>query len=140
MKIDWASERQLFPAVTKQTYLLTAAVGPISTSVYSSYQNHYKSLLENGDVNWIKNIDMLEQVRAKTAQFLGSNGDHEIAFTANTSLAMNLLALIFKTKLQNQSRPLRVLSCKEEFPSTTVPWLNHGFEVIQAQLVIWYQR
>lgn len=132
MSINWENERELYPAVTKQTYLLTGAVGPISKNVYASYQNHYRSLYEVGDINWMENVETLDLVREQTARFLGATGAHEIAFTANTSMAMNLLAMTFKSRLEKANKPLKILSCNEEFPSTTIPWLHHGFEVIQV--------
>lgn len=141
--IDWDQERQDFPAALSHTYLLTAAVGPISNPVYRAYERHYRGLLENGDYNWLDNVNMLDQVRVRAAQFLGASSPQEVGFSNSTSMAMNYLATMMARHLRSRGVPLRILSCQEEFPSTTVPWLYQGFEVSQvpaAQLIAEIER
>jgi selenocysteine lyase/cysteine desulfurase len=141
--IDWNQERQNFPAALSHAYLLTAAVGPISNLVYRAYERHYRGLLENGDYNWLDNVNRLEQVRVQAAQFLAASSPQEVGFSSSTSMAMNYLATMMASHLRQSGAPLRILSCQEEFPSTTVPWLYQKFEVIQvpaAQLMAEVER
>ncbi|MCB0365034.1 MAG: aminotransferase class V-fold PLP-dependent enzyme [Bdellovibrionaceae bacterium] len=130
--VNWQDERRLYPAASAQTYLLTAAVGPISSPVMSSYQNHYQSLLQSGDIDWMENVEMLGHVRELTAQFINAHGAHEVAFGPNTSMAMNFLAMGFSSLLKSHGKKQKILSCREEFPSSTIPWLHHKYEVTQV--------
>lgn len=128
----WDIERSNYPAAQNNTYLMTAAAGPLSNSVHHRLLTHLNQLHERGDVNWVGTMDEIEECRQRTAHFIGAQSSEEIAFTGNTSLAMNLLAMTFKQILLRQDKPLSLLSCKEEFPSTTLPWLHHGFELTQV--------
>ncbi|MCB0384180.1 MAG: aminotransferase class V-fold PLP-dependent enzyme, partial [Bdellovibrionales bacterium] len=130
--INWENERGLYPAASAQTYLLTAAVGPISSPVHKTYQLHYQSLLQSGDINWMENVEMLGLVREASAGFINASEAREIAFTPNTSMAMNFLAMGIAGYLDRSAKPRKILSCQEEFPSSTIPWLHHKYEVVQV--------
>lgn len=135
MSPNWEMERAKFPAAQNQTYLLTAAAGPLSQAARQAYEAHYSQLLEHGDIHWLKTLEEIEESRREIVPFIGAHNESEIAFTSNTSLAMNLLAMTFKELLLRQKKPLSVLTCKEEFPSTTLAWIHHGFQVNQVSAV-----
>jgi selenocysteine lyase/cysteine desulfurase len=135
MSPNWEMERAQFPAAQNQTYLLTAAAGPLSQAAWKAYQEHYSELLEHGDIHWLKTLEEIEETRREIVPFIDAHNESEIAFTSNTSLAMNLLAMTFKELLLRQKKPLSVLTCKEEFPSTTLAWIHHGFQVNQVSAV-----
>ncbi|MCB0362815.1 MAG: aminotransferase class V-fold PLP-dependent enzyme, partial [Bdellovibrionales bacterium] len=130
---DWEKERLQYPALQNQTYLMTAAAGPLSQAVYESYQRHFKELYENGDIHWLLNLDSIETSRRGAMSFIGAHCESEVAFTGNTSLTMNLFAMSFKSLLHSQNRELSVLTCKEEFPSTSLPWIHHGYKIHQVE-------
>lgn len=70
---------------------------------------------------WKKWLRGVEEVRGKVARFINAK-ESEIAFTASTSLGMNMIAGILQGKGD-------VITMDDEFPSSTFPWLNRGYKV-----------
>ena len=119
--VDWNKIRNQFPAAKKYIYLNAAGGSPISRSTAREGRRFYDEILAGGDVPWEKWLKQQEEVREKVAKFLNADKS-EIAFTSNTSQGMNIVAQIFKGKGS-------VLTMNDEFPSSTIPWLNQKYKV-----------
>jgi len=62
-----------------------------------------------------------DETRVKLARLINAS-PAEIGFTTNTSTGMNLISLMLRGEGE-------VLTLKDEFPSSTVAWINNGFKV-----------
>ncbi len=81
----------------------------------------YEEMLAEGDVPWGRWLDEVEEVRAKLARLIGARRD-EIAFTYSSSHGMNLVAQLVRVSGV-------VLTMADEFPSSSLPWLQQGRRV-----------
>ncbi len=120
-QIDWQAIRKLFPAVERYTYLNTASGGVMSAYAAEAARRYYDEAHTQADVLWDEWCDRAEQVRHQTARFLNADPD-EIAFLPNASLGLNLAAHLFDDHGG-------VLTTEDEFPSDTLPWLQHNHPV-----------
>ncbi len=116
--VDWNNVREEFPVCKKYVYLNPAGGSPVSQSAANEGKRFYDEMLEFGDTYWDTWLERTEKVRASLAEFIGA-GREEIGFTTNTSHGMNLVAQFLKNKGT-------VLTMRDEFPSTTFPWINQG--------------
>ncbi|MBW6534567.1 MAG: aminotransferase class V-fold PLP-dependent enzyme [Mariniphaga sp.] len=119
--VDWQKVREEFPVCKKYVYLNPAGGSPVSQSAADEGKQFYDEMLEYGDTFWETWLERTEKVRIDLARFIGA-GREEIGFTTNTSHGMNLVAHILK----NQGN---VLTMRDEFPSSTFPWLNQGTKI-----------
>jgi selenocysteine lyase/cysteine desulfurase len=119
--VDWQKVREEFPVCAKYVYLNPAGGSPVSKSAADEGKRFYDEMLEFGDTCWETWLERTEKVRNNLARLIGAERD-EIGFTTNTSHGMNLVAHILK----NQGN---VLTMRDEFPSTTFPWLNQGTKI-----------
>ena len=123
-KPNWNTIRDLFPAAKKYAYLATAGAPPISIPASQAGIRYYEEMASQGDLPWDRWLAEVETVRAKTANFIGANPE-EIAFTFSSSHGMNLVAQMFGTKGE-------ILTLADEFPSSTLPWLQQRSTIYQA--------
>ncbi|HKJ78680.1 MAG TPA: aminotransferase class V-fold PLP-dependent enzyme [Prolixibacteraceae bacterium] len=114
--VDWKEIRKEFPVCEKYVYLNPAGGSPVSKSAADEGKRFYDEMLEFGDTYWETWLKRTENVRTSLADFIGAERE-EIGFTTNTSHGMNLVAQMLKDKGI-------VLTMRDEFPSTTFPWLN----------------
>ena len=114
--IDWNKIREEFPVCKRYVYLNPAGGSPVSMSAATEGKRFYDEMLEFGDTYWETWLERTEKVRAQLAAFISAGRD-EIGFTTNTSHGMNLVAQFLKSKGT-------VLTMRDEFPSTTFPWIN----------------
>ena len=119
--VDWNEVRKEFPVCKKYVYLNPAGGSPVSQSAANEGKRFYDEMLEFGDTYWETWLERTEKVRRTLAEFIGAMRE-EIGFTTNTSHGMNLVAQMLKDKGT-------VLTMRDEFPSTTFPWLNQGTEI-----------
>ncbi len=119
--VDWDKVREEFPVCKKLVYLNPAGGSPVSKSAADEGKRFYDEMLEFGDTYWETWLERTENVRTSLAEFIGATRE-EIGFTTNTSHGMNLVAQFLKNKGT-------VLTMRDEFPSTTIPWLNQGTEI-----------
>ena len=118
---DWKEVRKEFPVCEKYVYLNPAGGSPVSKSAADEGKRFYDEMLEFGDTYWDTWLERTENVRSSLAEFIGAERE-EIGFTTNTSHGMNLVAQMLKDKGT-------VLTMRDEFPSTTFPWLNQGTKI-----------
>ncbi len=119
--VDWNKVRDEFPVCKKYVYLNPAGGSPVSLSAANEGKRFYDEMLEFGDTYWETWLDRTETTRKALAEFIGAGRD-EIGFTTNTSHGMNLVAQFLKNKGP-------ILTMRDEFPSTTFPWLNQGTKI-----------
>lgn len=120
-KIDWKAARGLFPALKKYTFVNAAGGAPLARPVAAAGAQYYAEALAHGDAYWDKWLERLEDARAGLARFIGAS-PKEVAFTLNTSHGMSLVAGALKGRGT-------VLTMQDEFPSSTLAWLNAGYKV-----------
>ncbi len=113
--------RKQFPACKKYVYLNPAGGSPVSKNVYKAASTYYHEMLHEGDTLYETWLDRTENVRKKLADFIGA-GEDEVLFTANTSHGMNLIALML-------NKGDEIITMEDEFPSSTIPWIHHGYKV-----------
>jgi len=118
----WDTVRQEFPVCNKYTYLNAAGGSPVSLRASDEAQRFYKEMSMYGDLYYDQWIEQTEEIRQRLASYIGAE-KNEIAFTTNTSQGMNLIA----HWLKDQGK---VISMMDEFPSSTLPWINQGKEII----------
>lgn len=120
-KPDWKAARALFPSLKKYTFVNAAGGAPIARPVAAAGARYYAEALAHGDAYWEKWLERLETTRAGLARFIGAF-PREVAFTLNTSHGMSLVAGALKGRGA-------VLTMQDEFPSSTLAWLNAGCKV-----------
>ena len=118
---DWKKTRALFPALKKYTFVNAAGGAPLARPVAEAGAAYYKEALAHGDAYWERWLERQEAARADLARLIGA-APAEVAFTLNTSHGMSLVAGALKGRGE-------VLTMRDEFPSTTLAWLNAGFKV-----------
>jgi cysteine desulfurase/selenocysteine lyase len=120
----WESElRQRFPALRSWTYLNSAAAGPITLEVARAGCEVFESLLGGGDADWEAHLALVEEARALLAVLVGAQ-PREVGFTRNTSHGASLVAQM----LWDDGRRTAV-ALEDEFPASTLPFLQRGFDV-----------
>jgi cysteine desulfurase / selenocysteine lyase len=119
--MDWQTVRDLFPAMQTYTYLNTAAAAPLSLYAAREGKRYYEEMLLHGDVAWDHLLTQTEEVRQKLANLLHAQAE-ELAFTYSSSHGMNLIAQILAGRGE-------VLAPADEFPSSTLPWLQQQYAV-----------
>lgn len=119
--VDWNKVRDEFPVCKKYVYLNPAGGSPVSQSAADEGKRFYDEMLEHGDTYWETWLERTEGIRSELAKFIGAERE-EIGFTTNTSHGMNLVAQFLKDKGT-------ILTMRDEFPSTTFPWLNQKTEI-----------
>lgn len=123
--IDWDKIREEFPVCKKMVYLNPAGGSPVSMSAATEAKRFYDEMLEHGDTYFDTWLQRTEEIRTRLADFIHAERE-EIGFTTNTSHGMNLVAHFLKDKGS-------VLTMRDEFPSTTFPWLNQKTPVYFAE-------
>lgn len=119
--INWQNIRKQFPVLEKYIYLNPAGGSPMSVMAAEAGKRYFDEMVAEGDVPYERWMERTEDVRGKLASLLNAGVD-EIGFTANTSSAMSMIALMLKGEGE-------VLTMRDEFPSSTVPWINLGYNV-----------
>jgi selenocysteine lyase/cysteine desulfurase len=118
---DWKAARALFPSLKKYTFLNAAGGAPLARPVAAAGARYYEEALAHGDAYWEHWLERMEQARADLARFIGA-APEEVGFTINTSHGMSLVAGALKGRGT-------VLTMRDEFPSSTLAWLNAGYKV-----------
>jgi selenocysteine lyase/cysteine desulfurase len=120
-KTDWKTVRAVVRALKKYTDLLAPGAAPLARPVAEAGARYYEEALAHGDAYWDKWLARMEEARGALARFINAS-PQEVAFTLNTSHGMSLVAGAFKGRGT-------VLTMRDEFPSSTLAWLNAGYKV-----------
>lgn len=118
---DWNKIRQDFPITQDFVYLDAASLSPIPRQVMEVGKNYYNELMTRGDLAYEGWSNGIEVTRSLIANNLNADVS-EIAFVQNTSLGMNLVAQMLPEKGE-------MLTVDDEFPSSTIPWIQQDFSV-----------
>lgn len=118
---DWNAVRAKFPVCSRLTYLNAAGGSPMCAEASAEGKRYFDEMLLYGDSCWDDWIERSETVRNKLAAFIGALKE-EVGFCPNTSTAMGIIAQLLKDGNA-------VLTMDEEFPSSTIPWINQQHEV-----------
>lgn len=122
--MNWHTElRGKFPALRSWTYVNTAAAGPIAYEVARAGCEVYESMLGGGDEHWEKHLSAQEQARQDLAALAGCEPT-QLGFTRNTSHSAALAA-----QMLWEAGKRTVVALEDEFPASTIPFLNRGFDV-----------
>lgn len=121
MSRDWDDLRQDFPGTKERVYLNAASGSLTPRWVREAVTRYQQELEDGGDDHWDLWLAQMEVVRERVARFIGAQAD-EIAFVANTSEGMNILA-----DLVAGDGP--VLSDELEFPAITLPFIHRGAQM-----------
>lgn len=125
-----ADVRSLFPVTNNYVYLNNAAVAPISLPVFEAMQRYTRDLLDCGLVHWREWGAEVERVRGLAAQLIHAQS-HEIAFVANTSTGLSVIANGLDWRAGDN-----VVTAECEFPANQQPWFrwqSAGVEIRQAK-------
>jgi len=120
-KIDWNAVRSEFPVCSRYTYLNAAGGSPLSSSAAIEGKRFYDEMLTYGDTYWDIWLERTKRIRENTAKFIGAHTE-EIAFISNTSSGMGIIA-----NMLNKCGD--IITMEDEFPSSTIPWLNLGYKI-----------
>jgi cysteine desulfurase / selenocysteine lyase len=118
---DWNSVRNEFPVCKKFIYLNAAGGSPVSIRSAGEAKRFYDEMLTGGDTCWDTWLERTEIIREKLARFIHAEKE-EIAFTTNTSTAMNYAAAMLRGEGD-------VVTMEDEFPSSTFPWINQNYKL-----------
>lgn len=129
-----AIRQQEFPITSHTTYLKNAATGPALPQVLKATSRYYQELMDSGDLMWEEWATRRDAARAQLARLINAEPD-EIAFTANTSAGMNLIADATEDRGD-------VIASRLEFPVSTVPFLYRGkrIEFIEDESATFSER
>ena len=108
--------RSLFPALSKYTYLNSAAVSPIPTTAIAAVHKQLDDVSHNGSSNYLEWIATKNRARAMAAKMLGVRAE-QIAFMRNTSDGFAAAANGIRWKTTDN-----IVSYEQEFPANFYPW------------------
>lgn len=113
--------REQFPILSKYTYLNTARFGALPKSVTNIQKQFLEQLNTDGSWSFERWSGIYENTRRESSQLIGCSSDNTF-FLPNVSLGFNMAA---------QYLPKRKVIClKGDFPSVSLTWEPHGFEVL----------
>ena len=123
--IDWGKYRKEFPILETYAYFNTARFCALPASVIKIQKRYLEGLAENGSWNFSEWSETYEEARENTAHLIGSNKDN-IFFIPNVSTGINLASLYLTKK--------KVVLLEGDFPSVTLPWTSHGFDIEKVKM------
>jgi len=118
---NWEEIRKQFPVLQKSIYLNPAGGSPMSLSAAKEGKRYFDEMVSEGDSPYEEWMERTEEARHKLSRLINASPS-EIGFTTNTSTGMNLISLMLNGVGE-------VLTLRDEFPSSTIPWINNGFNV-----------
>jgi len=101
---------------------MSAAAGILHPDALEVSKNFLDQLHQQGDKCWELNVVAMDEVRVLAAQLLNSKPE-EICFVSSSSMAFSLAAQLLKNKGHR-----KFFSFREEFPTSTLPFINAGLE------------
>lgn len=121
----WEKIRADYPVCNNYTYIGTNGGGPVSTPYVQKAQQLLTELSEKGRGVMATWDPQLLPIRKLVAKMIHADAS-EIAFITNTSQAMGLLTGMFPKEYE-------IITMRDEFPSSFVPWLHLGYQVHFAE-------
>lgn len=84
-------------------------------------KRYFDEMVSEGDLPYEEWMERTEEARHKLSRLINASPP-EIGFTTNTSTGMNIISQMLKGVGD-------VLTLRDEFPSSTISWINNGFKV-----------
>lgn len=109
----------LFPVTERLVYMNHAAVGPLARASVERAHSVAVDISENGDDHWFDRLAEYERVRTLAARLLGAQAAHEVAFVANTSDGLSVVANGLDWREGDN-----IVGANCEFPSNVYPWMR----------------
>jgi selenocysteine lyase/cysteine desulfurase len=131
MTTDWKKIRDDFPVTKTHAYFLSAAMSPLPVSVFEALAGEYRKVMLDGDIHYEEDLRKCDALSSDLAGLLGTKADN-MAFVANTSTAMSLIALAFQDRVP---KPFNVVSLEDEFPASTLGFEHRGIEMRYVRAV-----
>ncbi len=117
----WSKIRSDFPVFSNYVYLQTQGGGPISNSLITETNKRLVELsVSGGEICNEWDVD-IAQAKESLGALLTCSIEN-LAFIPSTSFAMNTLAYTLDNKVS-------VLTFKDDFPNSSLPWINNGYNV-----------
>jgi cysteine desulfurase / selenocysteine lyase len=116
--VDWGVFRRQMPVARQWAYLDHAAVAPLSGPAHDALLHWTEDAAANGSAHYPVWSRQVEHLRTLAAGMIGAIPE-EIAFVANTTAGINLVAEGFPWKPGDN-----VVTRADEFPANQYPWLN----------------
>lgn len=122
--------RAAFPHTAERgIYLNHAALSPLPAATVAAVQRSLENRQRFPVDDFLStDFPVLEQTRERLAQLIGATDGSRIAFTPNTSFALNIIASGFPFAPGDE-----VLIFDEEFPSNVYPWLVQQARGVQVR-------
>ncbi len=112
-----------YPVLKMGAYLMNAAIGGVHIKTARAISGFSTQTLNQGAIKDIRYFNLLEDTRTVVSSFINVDKD-DVAISSNTSMNMNLFAMMLK-----EEGFKKVIAPSIEFPSSTLPWFHHGYEV-----------
>lgn len=128
--VDIDTARQLFPALERQAYLNSAAVGLGSTVLREAYRAYEEGWLREG-LDFVRAERAAERARALFAQLVGAAA-RDVALIASVSAAAGLVAAQFGPARAGEN----IVIGAQEYSSNHFPWRQleaRGYAVRQVE-------
>jgi selenocysteine lyase/cysteine desulfurase len=125
---DITEIRKLFPAVESTTYLDAGFQSPLSIPVKERLEAFIRTSFETAGPKSVW-IEEMEEVRTKLAAFINADRD-EIAFTKNTSEAMNIAANALPLKAGDE-----VLMLDGDHPNNAYAFMNLARKGVETRFI-----
>lgn len=122
---DWKRVREDFPVTREKIYFMSAGMSPVPTPVLRRVTDEYNKLNTAGDLFWERDIAAYKALLARIGWHIGAEAD-DLAVVMNTSTAMSIAAMSLTSQ---GAQGFNVVSVKDEFPSTTVPFEYQGIRM-----------
>lgn len=118
--MDLSSYRSLFPYLENGTiYFNHAATSPLSRRVVEAVQRHLNERSAGPVDTYFADLKIVDGLRSSVARLINAPSPDRIAFSLNTSDAINLIAAAYPWRSGD-----RILTNDLEFPANVYPYLN----------------
>lgn len=119
--VNWEEIRNNYPLVKKGGYFSTASFGAISVQTHESQQQHLKDLLHHGNSSYGEWEVTYFDLKSEMAGYLNCASEN-VAFLPDVSNGINKVCELLP-------RSKEVVLVRGDFPSVTLPWITHNFNV-----------
>jgi len=121
----WEEIREEFPVTQNLAYFQSAGMSPIPNQVLKRINEAYLKINQFGDMHFMDDLQRSDQLRAKLSGMINTLPSN-ITFSHNTSTAFSFVAAALKHSMPFD---FNLVSLKDEFPSTNVPFEFQGIPV-----------
>lgn len=122
--------RDQFPVTQRFVYMNHAALGPLPRTAAERVARLAESLASEGDETWTDRLAEVARVRGLAARLVGARAPHEVAFVANTSDGLSVVASGLDWREGDN-----VVGANCEFPSNVYPWMRLESRGVELRMV-----